>query len=235
MKFSPSLGIALGFVLCANLPALAYDVAPVADGGTIKGKVTFNGAIPTRTVIPTKDAEICGEPRKDPLVLLGADKGVKEVAISVQGVAKGKAWPAAGKTPQLDNKACRFVPNVQVIPQGKLAVVNSDPVLHNTHGYYGKRTAFNLALPNKDQSIDVELPRPGAVKVDCDAHGWMLGWIYVVDNPYYAVTNDNGAYEITEVPAGKYTLAINQENFGTITMDVEVKAGQTVDVPIELK
>ena len=50
----------------------------------------------------------------------------------------------------------RFVPHVQVIPAGSLEVVNSDPILHNTHGFYGRRTAFNLALPNKDQRITTE-------------------------------------------------------------------------------
>ena len=67
-------------------------------------------------------------------------------------------------------------------------------MLHNTHGYYGKRTAFNLALPNEGQRIPTELPRAGAVRVDCDAHGWMEGWIYVVDNPYYAVTGADGKF-----------------------------------------
>ncbi len=62
--------------------------------------------------------------------------------------------------------------------------------------YYGKRTAFNLALPNEGQRIPVELKRPGTVRIDCDAHGWMEGWIYVVDNPYYAVTGADGKFTI---------------------------------------
>ena len=62
-------------------------------------------------------------------------------------------------------------------------------MLHNTHGYYGRRTAFNLALPNEGQRIPVDLTRPGEVRIDCDVHGWMEAWIYVVDNPYYAVTS----------------------------------------------
>jgi hypothetical protein len=216
-------------------PALAYDVTPVSGGGIIKGKVTFNGAVPTRTILPTKDAEICGGVRKEPVVRVGPDKGVQDAVVALQGIAKGKAWLAAAQSATLDQQGCIFLPQVQVIPAGKLVVANSDPVLHNTHGFYGKRTAFNLALPNKVQKVDVELTRPGAVRIECDSHGWMLAWVHVVDNPYYALTDANGGFEITDVPPGKYTLTANQEHTGPISMEVEVTSGQAVELPIELK
>ena len=89
-------------------------------------------------------------------------------------------------------------------------------MLHNTHGYYGKRTAFNLALPNQGQRIPTELTRPGTVRVDCDAHGWMEGWIYVVDNPYYAITGADGKFTITDVPPGNYKLVAVQPFTGPV-------------------
>ena len=55
------------------------------------------------------------------------------------------------------------------------------------------RTAITASAPpstspcrTRARRIPTELPRAGTVRVDCDAHGWMEGWIYVVDNPYYA-------------------------------------------------
>ncbi len=144
------------------------------------------------------------------VIRVGPDKGVESAVVYLAEVAKGKAWPTPAKKPEIDNVKCRFVPEVQVIRAGPLDVVNSDPMLHNTHGYYGKRTAFNLALPNKDQRIPVELPRPGTVRVDCDAHGWMEGWIQAVDNPYYAITGADGKFTITEVPPGNYRLVAMQ-------------------------
>ena len=126
------------------------------------------------------------------------------------------------------------IPTIQAIPAGKLNVLNSDPVLHNTHGYYGKRTAFNVALPNQGQTVEVELPRAGQVKIECDAHGWMLGFVYVVANPYYALTAEDGTFEITDVPPGNYTLVANQAYTGPIEVDVTVKAGETAEIPVEL-
>ena len=117
-------------------------------------------------------------------------------------------------------------PNVQVIPAGPLDVVNNDPVLHNTHGYYGKRTAFNMALPNQGQQIPTELTRAGTVRIDCDAHGWMEGWIYVVDNPYYAITGADGKFSITDVPPGTYTLVAVQSLTGPNQQSVTVASGK---------
>ena len=133
-------------------PAQAYEVAPSTGGGTIEGTIVYRGTVPTKKIIPTKDIEVCGAPREDPLIRVGADQAVESAVVYLVEVAKGKDWPAAGKPPELDNVKCRFEPEVQVIPAGPLDVVNTDPVLHNTHGYYGKRTAFNLALPNEGQT-----------------------------------------------------------------------------------
>jgi hypothetical protein len=236
MKPNPTTWLlAVAFSAIAVPRVQAYEVSPVTGGGTIKGMVTFNGDVPMKQVIPTKDVEVCGAPREDPLIRVGPDKAVESAVVYLTQVPKGKEWPPPGKPPEIDNVKCRFVPEVQVIRPGSLDVVNTDPVLHNTHGFYGKRTAFNLALPNKDQRIPVELKRPGTVHVECDAHGWMEGWVYVVDNPYYAVTAPDGKFTISDVPAGDYTLVVAQAYVGTVEQTVTVKGGETTDLTIELK
>jgi hypothetical protein len=238
IKPSIYLGLAIPFALAAAMsarPVNAYEAGTVAGGGTIEGTVIFKGEVATRKIIPTKDNDVCGEPREDPLIDVGENNAVQYAVIFLKEVPKGKAWPAAGKPPQLDNVKCRFVPDIQVIPTGPLNVVNDDPVLHNTHGYYGKRTAFNMALPNKGQSIPTELNRAGEVRVDCDAHGWMLGWIYVVDNPYYAITGADGKFKIGDVPPGNYTLVAWQPYTGAMEIPVTVTASKATELPIELK
>jgi hypothetical protein len=216
-------------------PALSYEVSAVAGGGSIEGVITYTGNVPTKKIIPTKDTQVCGEPREDPLIRVGAGNAVESAVVYLVEVASGKDWPTAGQTPVLDQKGCRFIPEVGVIPAGPLNVLNSDPVLHNTHGYYGKRTAFNLALPNQGQEIPTELPRAGTVRVDCDAHGWMEGWLYVVDNPYYAVTAADGKFSITDVPPGDYKLVAVQPFTGPMEFSVTVTGGQATTLDVELK
>jgi hypothetical protein len=233
---NPTMGACVvAFAAMVAGPAHAYDAGTVTDGGTIEGTVVFNGAVQMRKIIPTKDVEVCGGIRQEPMIEVGPDKGVKDAAVYLVGVPKGKPWPPAGKKPELDNIKCRFVPNVQIIPTGTLDVVNKDPVLHNTHGYYGKRTAFNMALPNQDQDISTELTQPGTVRVDCDAHGWMEGWIYVVDNPYYALTDADGKFTIADVPPGDYDLVAIQSFTGPIKQKVTVVASKPTSLTIELK
>jgi plastocyanin len=236
MKLWCAVTALLAGVPCAFASsAQAYEEAPVENGGTVNGKVTYSGQVPTRTILPTKDQEVCGQMREEPEVRVGPDGGVQDAVVYLVGVDRGKGWPAEAEEPVLDNKDCRFQPHVQMIPAGTLGVHNSDPMLHNTHGFYGRRTAFNIALPNQGQTIDVELERPGQVRIECDAHGWMLGWVYVVDNPYYAVTGEDGTFAITDVPTGEYTLVANQAYTGPVEVEVTVEAGATAEVPVELQ
>ena len=233
-KLSATLAAAIVALAVAG-SAQAYDEGAVSGGGTIEGKVIFNGTVAVRHIIPTKDQEVCGDPRDEPVIRVGADKGVENAVVYLVEVNKGKAWPPQGKPPVLNNIKCRFEPEVQVIRAGPLDVVNKDPVLHNTHGYYGKRTAFNTALPNQNQDIGTELPRAGQVRVDCDAHGWMEGWIYVVDNPYYALTGEDGKFSIADIPPGDYDLVAVQSSTKAFTQKVTVAAGQATTLAIELK
>ena len=73
------------------------------------------------------------------------------------------------------------------------------------------------------------------VRVECDAHGWMLAWVYVADSPYYAVTAEDGAFTITDIPPGNYTMVTWQEYTGPVETDVIVKAGKASEVAIEIK
>jgi hypothetical protein len=218
-------------------PVQSYEEIQVQDGGAIEGKVTFEGRIPTKRIVPTKDREVCGDIREVELAQLGPGNGVAQAAVYLQEVPRGKPWPAEEKerVPAIDNAECEFRPEVQILRPGPFDVINSDPVLHNTKAYYGRRAVFNLALPGKGDVIRRELPRPGAVRFECDAHGWMEAWAYVVEHPYHALTTEDGSYSITDVPPGDYVLVARQEYVGVVEQPVTVKPGETAQVDIELK
>lgn len=226
-------GLLIILPLATPVFAAKYQEMEVSEGGTIAGQVIYNGTVKTKTVLPTKDKQVCGTMRKEPLIVIGDGGAVQDSVVFLRDVASGKAWPEM-KTPVVDQEMCKFRPHVQVARQGKIDIVNSDPVLHNTHGYYGKRTAFNVALPEKGVTVTKVLKRPGTVKVDCDAHGWMLAWVQVVDNPYFDQTGADGAFSISEVPPGDYTLVVWQEELGETEMPVTVTAGGTTELAIDL-
>lgn len=231
--FRSIVGAALLASLAFTAHAAKYAEGDVADGGTISGMVVYNGAVKTKTVLPTKDKEVCGKTRKVPLIYVGDGGAVQDSVVYLSGVASGKPWPEMAR-PVINNVGCIFDPHVQVAKRGRVDILNTDPVLHNTHGYYGKQTAFNVALPFEGAKVTKIMKKTGELRVDCDAHGWMEGWVFVVDNPYYFQTGADGTFTIDNVPPGDYTLGVWQEMVGITEMPVSVSAGGTTEMTIEL-
>lgn len=231
-----SLIASVGFLSTLTPVAYSYQETPISDGGTITGRVIFLGSPPPmKMIIPTKDQEVCGGIREEPYVILGEDQGVQDAMVFLKEVQSGKPWGQPAKTPDLTNLKCNFVPHVQVVPVGSdLEIISADPVLHATHGFLGKRTVFSVTLPNKGDRVTRPLKKAGLVRVECDAHGWMLGWIYVADNPYATVTTKDGTFTITDVPPGTYTLVAWQEYTGFTEVPVVVKAKEAVSIHVEL-
>jgi len=206
----------------------AYEEVEVTNGGTIVGEVLFTGqASKPATLAVTKNQEFCGESKPDESLIVGANKGVKNAIVTIENIAKGKKIDKTAQ-PSLDNNGCRFIPHVQAVNVGTtLEIRNSDPILHNTHSFLQGSTVFNLALPLKGQKVRKPLRLPGLIDVKCDAgHTWMRAYILVAENPYFAVSDDAGKFQIEDVPAGKYKLKAWHEKLGTEIAEVEVQAGK---------
>jgi hypothetical protein len=114
----------------------------------------------------------------------------------------------------------------------KIEVKNDDGTLHNVHSYAGTSTLFNQAQPTKSAAIVKQLDQAGVVKLKCDVHPWMTGYVVVSNNPYASVTGANGAFQIKDVPAGTYTLEAWHEKFGLKTVSVTVTPDQTSKVTV---
>lgn len=214
--------------------ALFFSGLPVSaqGGGSISGEVKFTGAAPAPKVVKVnKDNEVCGQEKKIVEVAVGADGGLAETLVSV--AAKG-AKPTPAKPAVLDQKGCEFHPDVVVMAPGELKIINSDGVLHNIHTFSTANPPINKAQPKFKKEMVEKLEKPELVKVQCDAHSWMHGWIFVTENPT-AVTDDKGAFKLENVPPGKYKVDVVHPVLGKQTKEVEVKAGQDTKVAFELK
>lgn len=213
-----------------------YQSMEVTNGGTIKGTVTFAGAIPPRQKVQiTKDVQVCGNvPHyKEDLVVTG-NRRIANVVVRITNVNKGKSIDALGAEFVLDQDGCTFKPHVVLVPAGaELSILNSDGILHNVHTFSEKNTPINVAQPKFKKKITQTFNEPEYIRVACDVHNWMGGYIVVVDHPYYAITDENGHFELTDVPAGTYILEYWQETLGTRTAEVTVTEGGTVEANIE--
>jgi hypothetical protein len=187
--------------------------APAALAGSIQGTVKVSGPCPHPVPTPVlKDASVCGKDAPSEAVLVDKKGGLRNVVVFLKD-AKASAKPAPVENAALDQRGCRYFPHVQALTVGTpLSLMNNDAILHNVHANDAGMTVFNVAMPIKGQKLPIPMRKPGLMKLQCDAgHTWMNGWIYVFDHPYYAVTDDSGAFTIKDVPPGEYTVEVWHE------------------------
>ena len=226
--------VAFSLLMVALVAAAALLVwhpqASAQGGGSISGEVKVTGTPPAPKVVKVnKDNEVCGQEKKIADVAVGPGNGLADAVVSVTE-AKG-AKPAKKAT--LDQKGCEFHPAVLVMAPGELEILNSDGVLHNIHTFSTANPPFNKAQPKFKKVMTEKLEKPEAIKVQCDAHSWMHGWIFVTENPA-AATDDKGSFKIENVPPGKHKVEVWHPVLGKQSKEVEVKAGQDVKVSFEL-
>lgn len=200
-------------------------------GGTVEVEVKYNGPAKVDKLKVNKDTEKCGTETVVEHVVVGANKGLANAVASAPGAKGAKATAKA----VIDQHGCKFVPHVVVMQPGEIEIKNSDDILHNIHTYSTANPSINKAQPKFKKVMTEKLEKPEFVKVTCDVHSWMLGWVAVMPHPFFGVTDANGMTKIENVPPGKYTVEAWHETLGKQTKDVEVKAGQTAKVAIEMK
>jgi hypothetical protein len=237
--------------------ALAATVVLTAEAraqgnfGTIKGQLVWGGP----DVPPAKNLVEVGAAAKDPMVCAkNAPIISRELAVdpSTKGIRYGfaylvrpqgtnpdavKALVAKAAKVEIDQKNCEFLPYVAALHQDQpLVLKSSDPTNHNVRFSAFTNAPFNQILPPNGQ-VEVKLVaerRP--IPLACDIHPWMKGYVMVFDHPFFAITGEDGSFEITGVPAGAHNLVVWQETKGYVTeglargMPVTVKAGGVTDV-----
>lgn len=210
--------------------------AHAADTGSIKGTVKLKGAAPKAEDLNMKSDPFCAKhTAKDESVVVGAKGGLKNVVVRIAQGLKGDA-PAASGDVVLDQSGCVYLPRVAVAQAGQQVLIkNSDQTLHNVHTYKGPATLFNQAQPQGFPPLKKKFAKSGdVVKFKCDVHPWMTGWVVVVDNPHFALSDADGGFTIDNVPAGKYTIEYWHEKYGAQTAEVEVKAGKPTALDLEV-
>lgn len=244
MRFERTLYIAMiGAValgLAPETPA-QYAGGAVANGGSISGTVKAKGKPPADEIRDVKkNAEQCGHKMSAQKYVVGPSGGLQYAVAMIDGIKSGKQAGASGDF-FYDNLDCKFTPHVMVAPTGAvLKVRNSDDMLHNSHFYLveggKKKNIINLALPKKGQVLENTkvLRKEGLISVECDAHDFMQGFIWSLPHPYGEVTGADGAFRLTDVPAGKYSLKVWHEALGEKVVSVTVEAGKDAKVAVEL-
>ena len=248
----------------ANI-GLAYEVSDVLNGATIAGRVDFAGTPPAPRVFEVnKEPQVCGETRGLTKVDVH-DGRLKGAVIVLEGVKKGKAFEPKtfkadapgegafrykeGATLDLDIrlKNCNFGPFTGVVAADQsVQFLNQDPIKHTLHTYVLKGKKANILrtlnthnlVPHSEteQTLHANKLKHGrVVALTCDRHDFMENWMYVVESPYFAISDEAGNFSMDRVPPGQYELVAWHPVLGTKRQEVTVDAGGTLHVDFKFK
>ena len=220
-----------------------YKEVTVANGGSVKGKLTFEGALPADAIegiLITKNPDVCGTGERQVVWVDVKGGALRGAFVFLNKVKQGKKWgvPKGGKY-LIHQKGCRFIPWAQVIRPGPVTIRNSDSgVLHNinTREMIGvekkrvvRRTMFNFGQPDPGDIEQAIKPRRSPyIAINCEAHNFMFGFMMAPPHPYAVVVGDDGSYVLDNVPPGKYTLKAWHPRLGVKKAKITVAAGGAV-------
>ena len=234
--------------LCLVLVTLMTSLE-VASAGDVTGKVTLKGTPPTE--MPIDFGDVCGPlthaVKTTRWYVTGKDNGLSDVFVYISKGLEGKKFPAPSAAAEINQEGCMYYPYVTGAMVGQvLKFKNSDPFMHNVHGLprADGNQEFNIAEPFQGQVNDSSFTgnitkTEVLVKVKCDVHPWMFCYVGVVDNPFFAVTDKDGTFKISNLPPGTYTLtAYHLKAHGStpgVSQSITVAAGPvTADFTVEV-
>jgi hypothetical protein len=191
--------------------------------------------------------------------IIGPQGSLKDAVVMLKGIEKGKSF----SLPKVKVEAidCDFLPFVNVLrDQDEITVINMDPVEHDIQGYEtarerGARVLFNRPLPMNPfhhvvgmfgKNAHTHLPGEPMVEkihlrkgrnvfvMQCGFHPYMFSWGLVVENPYYSITQEDGAYQLKDIPAGEYDVAVWHPGMKAyLEKKVLVEAGRTATLDFQ--
>lgn len=216
----------------SDAPAGSTSESPAAaaasGGATITGTVRFTGTPPANPPVDMAEEPACKEQYTsvptDPVVLVKTGM-LQNVFISVtNGLPTRRDFPTPTESVRVDQQGCLYTPRVVGVMQGQtVEITNSDAVLHNIKAVPKVNRGFNISQPTKGMVTQRKFDKAEeAIPVECNVHGWMHGKVFVMDHPFFSVSNDTGAFTIQGLPGGTYTLTAWHEKLGTRTATVTV-------------
>jgi plastocyanin len=222
---------ALVLMLLSALMGSAYS----AEWGSIKGKFVVDGSVGEPPAINVnKDAETCGKHNLvDETVVVGEGGGLQNAVVFIYTRKALEVHPDYGdaksaKPAVLDNKGCRFEPHVSAVRTGQtLQVTSSDPIGHNTNAAFAANPGFNqMIVSGTPVNLTLTKAEPLPTTVQCNIHPWMKGYVMVRQDPYVAISNDKGEFEIKNIPVGQHEFVFWHEGKGFMK-NLTLKAGKT--------
>ena len=223
----------------ALLAASAVAVAgPKPAGGTVSGKVTYEGTPAKMKPIDMSKEPSCAKMYTTPplaeTVVTGAGNSLGNVVVYVSAGAPDDAAPSTAAV--FTQKGCRYIPHVLAFQVNQeIKIADEDQTSHNIHPLPKLNREWNKSQPPGTPPITEKYDKNEIFAVKCNVHPWMHGNFAVLKNSHYAVTGDGGAFSLASLPPGKYTITAWHESYGEQTQDVTISGSETKTVNFVFK
>jgi plastocyanin len=213
-----------------------------ATAGNITGVVTLDGTAPKNAEIKMNADPVCQKENTTAQFQetfdVGSDgKSLANTFVYVKDGLGNYVFDTPTDPVTIDQKSCRYHPHVFGLRVGQpLKILNSDPTLHNIHALPKDNSEFNTAEPIQGMTQTHTFDKPEVmVPFKCEVHGWMNAYAGVVDNPFFAVTGDDGKFSLKDLPPGTYTVEAWHEKVEPMTQSVTIAAKETKDISFTFK
>ena len=219
-------------VVMAGLVLLAFSAAAYTgpSGGTVSGKVTYEGTPAKMKPIDMSEEPSCAKmyatPQLAETVVTGAGNSLENVVVYVSAGAPNDAAPSIAVT--FTQKGCRYIPHLLAFQVNQeLKITNEDQTVHNVHPQPKRNREWNKSQPPGAPPIRESYDQAEFIPVKCNVHPWMHGTLAVMPNSHYAVTGSGGSFSLPNLPPGKYTITAWHESYGEQSQDVTITASET--------
>jgi plastocyanin len=229
------LGYAAGLsVLAVTTIAFAWP-----SGGSIGGKVTYEGTPAKQKPIDMSKEPSCAQQHPTPIttetVVVGAGNALQNVIVYISAGAPDESSPPA-QAVSITQKGCQYLPHVvPIVVNQELKVVNDDQTSHNIHPLAKINHEWNKSQPPGTPPFSEKFDKPEFIPVKCNVHPWMHGTFAVLKNSHYAVSGGDGGFTLPNLPPGKYTVTAWHESYGEQTQDVTISGNETKTINFVFK
>ena len=205
--------------------SVAVGSAGPAPAGGVEGKVTYTGTPPKMKPIDMAKEPTCQKEHNPPEltqnVVTGPGNALQYVVVYISAGEKPSQAPSTAV--RFDQKGCMYMPHIQPMHSDQtLEIYTNDPFAHNIHPMPKHNPEWNKSQPPGAPPIVTKWATPEFIEVKCNIHPWMHGYFAVLNTNSYAVTDNDGNFNLKDVPPGKYTITAWQEQYGTQSQEVTV-------------
>lgn len=228
-------GYVMGLVALA---ACAIVVHAGPSGGTVSGKVTYEGTPAKQKTIDMSKEPSCAKQHATPIVtetvVTGPNNALDNVVVYVSAGAPDDAAPS--QAAKFEQKGCQYIPHVLAFQVNQtLQISNDDQTSHNIHPLPKINREWNKSQPPGTPPIDEKYDKPEFIPVKCNIHPWMHGNFAVLKNSHFAITADGGSFSLANLPPGKYTITAWHESYGDQSQEVTISGNETKPVNFVFK